>query len=294
MHPEAWASLTLGVVQVVGQDRLDLLQRLATQDLRPLAEAGRMRHTLFVCGQGRLQAWAQVLSLADSLLVVTAAATAPALVTWLQRYIIMDDVSCRDVSAEWAGLQAFGVAPPPPDTWVAAEVGYVWPGLAAFGANVMALRPAAAAALAWDPARQLSATALEARRLRAGVPGPTTEYATPINPFELRLDLAIGWNKGCYIGQEVLSRLKSYDKVARLLMGVRAATRPTGPAPWRLLLADGQVAGRLTSWVADGEGLVGLAVVKRAAAQAQPVTLVGTDGPQAAILEERPFWQAGE
>ena len=47
------------------------------------------------------------------------------------------------------------------------------------------------------------------------------------NPLELGLKNLISWNKGCYIGQEVISRLDSYDKVSRALVCLESAEGPS-------------------------------------------------------------------
>ncbi|RYD46317.1 MAG: hypothetical protein EOP85_07700, partial [Verrucomicrobiaceae bacterium] len=104
---------------------------------------------------------------------------------------------------------------------------------------------------------------------------------------------AISWNKGCYIGQEVLSRLDSYDKVARLLMGIdatdealRDALRTTPIASFRLRRGD-QIIGRVSSLMALESGCQGLATVKKKDATPGPVTLVTADGAFAATLVDR-------
>ena len=87
-------------------------------------------------------------------------------------------------------------------------------------------------------------------RLLAGEPSPQFEYQKETNALELNLlHAAIGWNKGCYIGQEVISRLDSYDKVARGLMGFECLNETTvAPvAGDKLISPDGKTVGKVTS-----------------------------------------------
>ena len=151
----------------------------------------------------------------------------------------------------------------------------------------------------------LAAEAWRVHRLLAGIPAYGDDFLSGVLPFEYRLDIdALAWNQGCYIGQEVLSRLDSYDKVARLLMGLEAdaavasvLAQAAGPIK---ISSEARPVGRLLSFAPAAEqGVVGLAVVGRAYAQdGQKVVLTGYDAAQVALpqvearLRHRPFWQA--
>lgn len=60
----------------------------------------------------------------------------------------------------------------------------------------------------------------EKQRIARCMPKSPNELNESCNPFELGLGHLIDWNKGCYIGQEVISRLDTYDKVSRQLFSV--------------------------------------------------------------------------
>lgn len=57
-------------------------------------------------------------------------------------------------------------------------------------------------------------------RIKRLLPAAPNEINESFNPLELGLKDLIAWDKGCYIGQEVISRLDTYDKVSRQLMSV--------------------------------------------------------------------------
>ena len=62
--------------------------------------------------------------------------------------------------------------------------------------------------------------ALEVARVRSGIPAAGTELTDSYNPLEAGLRSAVSFDKGCYIGQEVVARLNTYDKVSRRLVGM--------------------------------------------------------------------------
>lgn len=297
------------VLRVTGADRLDLLHRLSTQDLRPLRQVGQMRQTLFTTQQGKLVDWTLLYALEDALWLQASLGRASKLKAWVDKYTIMEDVTTQALApavqellllgpdaARLAGLAQI----PAEGTCVARDGGMLSAALPAYGPGVRALVPADAAThlqQAWmaEGATPADAATMEWLRLEAGVPSARAEFREQVNPLELRLTQhAVGWNKGCYIGQEVISRLDSYDKVARVLMGF-VSEAPLAPLPegqTYKVTAEGKSLGRVTSWVNHGAGALGLAVVKREATHPMPATLEGpSDAASVAVqLVTRPFF----
>ena len=117
---------------------------------------------------------------------------------------------------------------------------------------------------------ELPAEQVEQRRLRHGLPTAPGELNDDTNPFELGLAPWVSLNKGCYVGQETLAKLATYDGVKQQLRHWRAER--TGPAAadacapgTTLTSAAGERAGVVTSVLAGPDGLEGLALVRRAA-----------------------------
>jgi folate-binding protein YgfZ len=106
--------------------------------------------------------------------------------------------------------------------------------------------------------------AVDAERVRAGVPRFGAECTPESLPGEAGLDAAISYAKGCFVGQEVVARIKNLGHVNHL--AVRLA--PEGPCDvGEPLSAEGKEAGHVTS-VARGPGSpAALASVRREAAQ---------------------------
>ena len=86
----------------------------------------------------------------------------------------------------------------------------------------------------------------EALRVEAGVPRWGAELSERYNPLEANLLESISWDKGCYIGQEVVARLNTYHKVQRYLVGL-AFDGGGSLTPGATLTVDGTPAGALTS-----------------------------------------------
>ncbi len=291
-------------VRVTGKDRVDLLHRLSTNDLLPLAKAGTTLSTLFTTAQGRLIDWVTIVAEADALFVITAKGRGARVAAWIDTYTIMEDVRCDDVSAVKTHVAVSG----PDALSIAGDIAGTnpsWPGLAAYGPRVELLIDIAnvdevIANLVARGAVKADATVIEALRVTAGVPGAATEYPDEVNPLELRLGpVAVSFRKGCYIGQEVISRLDSYDKVARLLIGFTtpasahdalAGVTVTGDHDIKLT-RDGKPFGRVTSLVPASDGsFIGLAVVKREGVDATTAELVTPTATIAIDVDKRPFF----
>ncbi|MFM7267274.1 MAG: hypothetical protein ACKOZT_01625, partial [Cyanobium sp.] len=115
---------------------------------------------------------------------------------------------------------------------------------------------------------------LEWRRLLLGLPAAPGEINDGVNPFELGLASRVSLSKGCYVGQETLARLATYDGVKQQLRrwqaqapGPEAAALQAPLVGASLRTAEGERAGVISSSLAlpDGSGWVGLALVRRAA-----------------------------
>ena len=79
----------------------------------------------------------------------------------------------------------------------------------------------------------MDADSYEAFRIAAGVPAHGPELGEEVNPLEAGLWDAVSFTKGCYVGQEVVARLNTYEKVKRYLAMLSLETGPyptQGPA----------------------------------------------------------------
>ncbi len=150
----------------------------------------------------------------------------------LERYIISDDAELSDETEERGLLHLLWSAhreePPALREWLAGQTGvelvpsrrYGLPGLDLLGTRETL------AALAWPPeVIAVDATTAETFRIEQGVPRWGAELTPETIPVEAGLDAgAIDYHKGCYIGQEIISRIKSVGRVNRKLTGFLSAT----------------------------------------------------------------------
>jgi folate-binding protein YgfZ len=112
-------------------------------------------------------------------------------------------------------------------------------------------------------ARWIGLTAYEGFRIARGIPACPGEINNAYNPLESGLRDSISFNKGCYIGQEVIARLDTYGKIKRHLARVGSPVPLPGPLPCRLL-KNGTEAGNLTSMaeIPFGGRFPGLAILR--------------------------------
>ncbi len=100
----------------------------------------------------------------------------------------------------------------PKDTWQALEAGAGW----LLGHHVLLRQGSEAPAWLADRAL-LSATDHERWRVQQAIPAAPGEINDDTNPFELGLAERVSLNKGCYVGQETLAKLSTYDGVKQQL-----------------------------------------------------------------------------
>src|SRR5690348_16687264 len=100
----AWLDLSArGKIRMTGEDRVRLLHAMSTNDIQRL-ENGQGCYAFFLTAQGRILADAYIYNLGESLLLDTGPETTQKLMEHLDRYIIADDVTLTDESAELAAI----------------------------------------------------------------------------------------------------------------------------------------------------------------------------------------------
>jgi folate-binding protein YgfZ len=218
-------------LRLTGADRVRFLNGQVTANVTRLGPG----HALPACittAKGKLCGEAILHATADALLVDADASLRATLPARLERYLISDDVAIEDLTDSLHLIHLLGAVAPGADLTahcVAADR------VRRFGHDGwdLLLLPAAFAAV-WpsltrdlvelDPALQ------EVIRIEAGVPRWGAELDEDTLPAEAGLDHThIDYHKGCYIGQEVISRLKSVGHVNRQLTGLISRGGPLAP-----------------------------------------------------------------
>lgn len=189
----------------------------------------------------------------------------------LEAYIIADDVLIDDFTSSWRGLVLVGEDA---KAWLSIQVGGALPDAGEFRriGEGFVFRGWRGEGETWewlspepfpgaDDLPELSGSDMERLRIVAGIPLVPVDIGPGELPNEGGLDAtAVSYTKGCYLGQEVMARLKAMGKVRRRLMRVAGS----GPAPEPLpapLYQGAKKVGELRSLAPTGEGrFAGLAL----------------------------------
>lgn len=254
-------------LRVGGADAFGFLQAQFTNDLRAL-DAGPAVYGLWLDVKGKIVADSFVLKARhqSGFWIGSYASPAQVIRQRLESHIVADDVTVEDLTAEWAGITVFGeaVGPGTRSDAVGMEC-TAFPGRRMRGGHEEWMfriddRPGVEAVL--GDRVELGPDAIELMRIGAAIPSVPADAGPGDLPGEAALEAdAISYTKGCYLGQEVMARLRSMGRVRRRLLRVRGRTEDLPgslPAP---LFAGSRAAGELRSAARDGDGFIGLAML---------------------------------
>ena len=307
----------VGRLQVTGADRLDLLNRLSTNNLEELS-VGRGTGTVLTSSKGRIIDLLLVLMQQDGLLVFTGPENRQKVTEWIDFYTFAEDIEVQDVTEETAMLALIG----PEAAHLLGDL--IGPGVSSLsryefmsanlsGVDVSAIRTDFAGLPGYDLIIKASQAeqvwtelvekgrdyglspvgmqTLEAIRVEQGIPESGKELDEKVNPLEANLLELISFNKGCYIGQEVVTRLDTYKKVQKYLMGLSWESE-SDPVPNAELTLEGKKIGWTTSAVRSPRlnKWIGLGYVRKL--QAEPgvqLEMASPEGAISAVVEALPF-----
>jgi folate-binding protein YgfZ len=256
----------MGWIRVTGEDRVRWLNGMVTntiQDLKP----GQGTYNFLLSVQGRIQGDATIFAEPDALLMETAASQVPTLMTLLDRFIIMDDVELAEITSERSGLLVAG----PQASSLLAKIGLSVEGLETLEERTISWNAAQISVFhmhsplitryeLWtdtattpkllDALQNAGATPSEAQsqewlRILEGTPLYGTDIRDRELPQETGQTRALHFAKGCYLGQEIVERIRSRGNVHRTFTAFRLEGNL--PATGSLLEAEGKQIGELTS-----------------------------------------------
>ncbi len=235
----------LGILKLTGDDRAKYLHRLISNDVEGLS-VGEGNYATLLTNRGKIIADLRVYSLQDEILIATAPENCEVAFAELDKYIIADDV---EISIETDKIGVIAVYGPKSaelvstlldvetqisltehhsiegevnsekivcvKSHIVGECGFHLyantDALAGLWEKLIASRPHVLP-IGWD--------ALESLRIEAGTPRFGTELTDSVIPLEAELEDAIDFEKGCYIGQEIVARMKYRGHPNRLLRGI--------------------------------------------------------------------------
>ena len=261
----AWIDLSSrGKIRASGEDRARLLHAMSTNNVQALPP-GDALYAFFLNDKGRILADAHIYNLGDELFLDTEPETAAKLFEHLERYIIADDVTLTDQTAGWAAIGLEG----PRSVEICRDLGLSLPtarvGIQPFNGGFIATVAASGSdgvrifvpvgeKAAWiaklEAAGAIEATTSEARivRMENRVPRYGDEITERYLVQETQALHAVNFNKGCYLGQEIVERVRSRGQVHRLLKPIRIP-HSTVPEPGTKLNVNGNAAGEIASAV---------------------------------------------
>lgn len=256
-----------GCVWVTGPDAARFVHRLSTQHTEALAE-GEARLNAFLNRKGRMRALCMHVAVAsDRVALLTHGTPAQTLADDLGAFLFMEDaaISVDERPLQWVlGGRVSELAPFSAQVTGDAEtlVARTFDVVDETGAAV----PMALAMGLAEDFGTANASALAAATLRAGVPTYPAELNDSFNPLELELHRALHWDKGCFTGQEVISRIDNYDKQTRTLVLIAVGA---DVEPGAAVVSGEKTVGTVTrsGRLPETEGTVALAMVKKAALQ---------------------------
>ena len=296
-----------------GADRARFLNGLVTCAVTDLAPGSGV-YGFVTSPKGKVLADLVVLASEEAFLLELPAGRGEAMRDHLLKYRIADRVELEPAAGDagptvgWtvagpraaAVLSALTGGAPPAAAWqhrraaiAGAEVRLVRDGLAPAEAWDLWLAaeaaPAVDAALTAAGAEPVAVAAWEARRVELGLPRFGLDFGDDNLPQETGLDeRAVSYDKGCYLGQEVVARIHYRGGVNKGLRGLDLGAAPP-PPPGADVLHDGRSAGRLGSAVVSPAlgRTVALAVLHQRAGEAGTEVEVAGVGP--AVVRELPF-----
>jgi len=235
----AWIDLsTRGKIHVKGEDRARLLHAMTTNHVEQL-KPGQGCYAFFLSAQGRILADVNILCFEDHFLLDTEPETRQRVFEHLDRYIIADDVTLEDVTEQWATIAVEG-----PDAVRVMDVEIPPYGWVRKGSSIVARLNSTGSDgfFIFAPIaekRQLiaglgvpEASAEDARtvRIEHGRPRFGEEITERYLAQETDQLHAVHFNKGCYLGQEIVERVRSRAQIHRILRRLEIDTAEP-PAP---------------------------------------------------------------
>ncbi len=276
-------------IAVTGDDRVRWLNGMITNNVRDLAP-GHGVYAYLLNAQGHIQADLYVFQRGDSLLVDTERGQRDKILQLFEHYIIADDVEIADISDKLTALGLTG----PESRHLLERAGVAVPDLAYLEfadvpwqqKTITLLRSGEEARESWQiwiaperigelwdallkaAARPTGTTALNLFRISRGIPQFGEDIRERDLPQETGQTRALNFTKGCYLGQEIVERVRSRGAVHRLFTAF--AVEGTLPEPGAKILADEKEVGEVTSSailpLSGGDRPVALGYLRREAA----------------------------
>ena len=259
-----------GRLLVSGSEAVMFLNGLITNDMKTLAVNSWMP-AAFPNVQGRLLAAVRIIHREDGFLIDTENATLETVAKLLQRFTLAGDFRVTDVTKETSVFSVQGgkaaeiMGDALSETVANVERQKMFTAQLENDSNVSIIRAThtaedgfdlfvnvSNAQNLWDlltkaGAQPVGADASETLRIEAGIPRYGVDMDETNVVTETNLDEAVSFTKGCYIGQEIIARIKYRGHVAKKLTGVILEGKVSLETNAKILASDNKEIGRVTS-----------------------------------------------
>ena len=286
---------------VTGRDRIRWLNGMVSNNIRELAP-GHGVYSFLLNAQGHILGDMYVFNRGESFLIDTDRAQAEKLTQLLKKYIIMDQVVLSEAAPSQVTalgvegpqskevLQQAGFEPSELQPWEIED--RMWNDVAislvrTLQGGFMIWMPPEHASAMWEAltgagATPVGAEALEMWRIAAGIPRYGVDIRERDLPQETAQEQALNFSKGCYIGQEIVERIRSRGAVHRRFTGFSFAGQ--APVPGTKIEHGGREVGEITSVTMLPSGkAIGLGYLRREAGG--PGTTIEVGGLRATVSE---------
>ncbi len=298
-------------ISLTGGDRVRWLNGMVTNNIRDLA-VGQGVYAFLLNPQGHILGDLYAYNRGESIAVDTDCSQSEKILATFDHYIIMDDVEVTNLSQQ---LTALGIGGPKSDE-VLVKAGFAileiqalqLQALSSQGTDCTLVRADATELsyeiwLAPDRVRQLwdallaagaipvGSEALELQRIAMGIPQYGVDIRERDLPQETEQARALNFSKGCYVGQEIVERIRSRGAVHRKFSGF-ATIQGNGIAPGAKVVLGEKEVGEITSvaTAGDGQRAMALGYIRREAGAPGKEVLIGATK---AIVAELPFKNIG-
>lgn len=282
------------VIALYGKDVLEFLNRLSTNKINDIPTAG-VRGTIFTNEKGRIIDRTILVGLEGKHLLISNCSCDTRILSWINKYIIMDDIRTELVTGQYCLLEFYGQQV---DSYLTMFCGnsidqvndsnltlitfenihffifkqkeasglekFILLSPASYGNSIieMLLNNTSVFNVSF-----VGSKAFTQFRIENGIPKFPNELNDNFNPHEANLIHEVSFSKGCYIGQEVIARLDTYDKVQRILSGFICEAEINGEM--NLVDEKGDLVGAITSSckLENLDKTIGLAYIRKAFAE---------------------------
>jgi folate-binding protein YgfZ len=262
------------IIELKGKDTLEFLHRISTNSLKELQKE-EVKKTVFTTDKGKIIGLATILNFDSYLLLVTGKYSKLKIISWIRKYIVLDDVLVSDADHRFKLLELTG---PQTTSFLSLFIGNTISEIpdnsfkVVSAENILFFLAKIKDQKGNDKflilseqenAKKLITNMVENKgpfdfnligddaynvyRIENGIPVDPNELNDNFNPLEANIKNLVDNSKGCYIGQEVISKVSNKGAVKNKLVGLTFSETVDGVEQFNLIDDKKEVVGQITS-----------------------------------------------